>query len=135
MNEPTPLQRTVDSIQWHDRKTCREHPMGTGGDPDGARDRDGIPVRDKVLLWAVARLREEAKPCLCGSVPGFHLAKDAEDQSHIFCSNKRCGRIVPCGPRTLTEGIAEWNSDDCPMCGGSINSDTKECPRCKEAVR
>jgi hypothetical protein len=134
MNEPTPLQLTVDEAQWHNRKTCREHPV-RNTDPDGARDMDAErKPAPEVLQMVWNLLQMEAGPCICGGVAGFHIAQDPGDQSHIFCSNKRCGRVVPCGPRTIADGIDEWNNA-CPMCFSKIDSDTKECLRCKEAVR
>lgn len=110
---PDPLQLTRDELDWHNRKTCRE---GASYGIDPAKDHDGEPAPPPEALTLAWRLLEkDALPCLCGGRAGFHAAaaNDPGDQSHIFCQNKRCGRIIPCGVRTIADGIEEWNRECC----------------------
>lgn len=52
-----------------------------------------------------------ANACPCGGVAQFHAIRDYGDTPHLFCSNPRCGRIVPAVNRTIAETVEIWNKE------------------------
>lgn len=52
-----------------------------------------------------------ANACPCGGVPRYHVARNRGDTEHLYCSNHRCGRIVPAVGRTVAETVELWNKE------------------------